>query len=267
MACHPGPTLVVTSLVTALAVAGGRDAAGCGLVAGAVLTGQLSIGWCNDAVDAARDAAAGRTGKPVVAGLVSVRAVWAAAVVALALCVPLSFGSGPAAGAAHLIGVGAAWAYNLKVKATTLSWLPYAIGFGVLPAFVAFGLPGRPWPAWWAVAAAALLGCGAHLANVLPDIAGDLATGVRGWPQRLGPARARGLTPVPLLAASALLVFGPPGPSEAAAWAGLVVVAVISAAGPLLGGRWPWVPFVAAVAAAAVDVALLLGRVGGVTFL
>lgn len=92
-ACHPGPTAAVTVLVTALAAAAGRDAAGCGLVAAAVLAGQLSIGWCNDAVDAGRDVAAGRTGKPVADGTVSVRAVWTAAAAALALCVPLSLAS------------------------------------------------------------------------------------------------------------------------------------------------------------------------------
>ncbi|WP_344746314.1 UbiA family prenyltransferase [Streptosporangium vulgare] len=196
LACHPGPTVAVTVLVTALAVASGRDAAGCALVAAAVLAGQLSIGWCNDAVDAARDAAAGRTGKPVASGAVGVRTVWAAALAALALCVPLSLASGPAAGAVHLTGVAAAWAYDLGLKATALSWLPYAVGFGSLPGFVTLGLPGHPWPAWWAVTAAALLGCGAHLANVLPDIPADLAGGVRGWPQRLGTARVRLLIPL-----------------------------------------------------------------------
>ena len=89
-ACHLGPTVAVTVLVTALAVASGRDVTGCVLVAAAVLTGQLSIGWCNDAVDAGRDIAAGRTVKPVVEGAVSVRTVWVAASADLALCVPLS---------------------------------------------------------------------------------------------------------------------------------------------------------------------------------
>lgn len=266
-ACHPGPTMAVTCLVTALAVTSGRDAPGSGLVAAAVLTGQLSIGWCNDAVDAARDAAAGRTGKPVATGMVSARAVWTASAVALTLCVPLSLANGLAAGAVHLTGVAAAWAYDLGLKAGALSWLPYAIGFGALPPFVTLGLPGHPWPAWWAVVAAILLGCGAHLANVLPDISGDLSTGVRGWPQRLGAARVRALIPVPLLAASVLLVFGPQRPPGAATWAGLVAVAVISAAGPLLGGRFAQAPFAAAIAVATVDVALLLGHGDGITIL
>lgn len=207
--CHPGPTAAVTTLVTALAAAAGHDLRGCVLVGLAVLAGQLSIGWCNDALDAGRDRAAGRTDKPAADGTITPRALGVAAVVALACCVPLSFASGWLAGAAHLIGVLAAWAYDLGVKATPLSWAPYAVGFGVLPAFVTLGLPGEPWPAWWATAAAALLGVGAHLANVLPDLADDLATGVRGWPQRLGAARLRALLPVPLLAATCLLVLGP----------------------------------------------------------
>ncbi|MEZ0071121.1 4-hydroxybenzoate polyprenyltransferase [Planotetraspora sp. GP83] len=266
-ACHPGPTVAVTALVTALAVASGRDAPGCALVAVAVLTGQLSVGWCNDAVDAGRDAAVGRTAKPIVAGLVSARTVFAAAIIALVLCVPLSLACGLAAGAVHLIAVAAAWAYNLGLKATVFSWLPYATGFGAVPVFVAAGLPGRQWPAWWAVAAAALLSCGAHLANVLPDITADVATGVRGWPQRLGPGRVRALIPVPPMVASALLVLAPPGAPSALGWVGLAAVALSGAAGLLLAGRSPKAPFAAAIVCAAVDVVLLIATGTGITSL
>ncbi|GAA0374839.1 UbiA family prenyltransferase [Microbispora corallina] len=264
LACHPGPAVAVTALVTALAAIGGRGAAGLPVVTAAVLTGQLSVGWCNDAVDAPRDAATGRMDKPIVTGRVGAGTVRAAAFAALALCVPLSLACGVVAGLVHLAAVGAAWAYNLRLKSTLLSWLPYAVGFGAVPAFVATGLPGRPWPAWWAVLAGALLGCGAHLGNVLPDIAGDMATGVRGWPQRLGPRRVRILLPLPLLAASVLLVLAPPGPAGPVRWAALGVVCLCTAAGALLGGRSPRVPFAAAVAAAAVDVALLAATGTGV---
>lgn len=264
-ACHPGPTLAVTVLTTAVAAASGRDAAGCSLVAGAVLAGQLSVGWCNDAIDANRDIAAGRTDKPVANGVVSAGAVRAASITALAACVPLSFANGPMAGAVHLIGVAGAWAYDLGLKSTVVSWLPYAVGFGSLPAFIALGLPGHPWPTWSISLAAAALGCGAHLANVLPDISSDLATGVNGWPQRLGAARVRVLIPVPLLAATALLVFGPPGPVGAAGWAGLAAAGGFTAVGWLLGGRSPRVPFATTIAVAAVDVALLLERGTGIS--
>ncbi|MFJ2558559.1 MULTISPECIES: UbiA family prenyltransferase [unclassified Streptomyces] len=256
-ACHPGPTAVVTLLVAGLAVAAGQDGPGCVLVTAAVLAGQLSIGWSNDAVDAVRDGAAGRTAKPVAGGAVTARTVRGAALVALALCVPLSLLYGALAGVVHLVGVAAGWAYNLGVKATAASWLPYAIGFASLPAFVTLGLPGRPPPAWWVVAAAALVGVGAHLGNVLPDIADDLAAGVRGWPQRLGPAAVRLLLPAPLVAATALLALGGPG---AAGVLALAVALVTAAGGALLGRHRPRAPFLAAVLVAVVDVALLLWR-------
>ncbi|QIQ06317.1 UbiA family prenyltransferase [Streptomyces liangshanensis] len=256
-ACHPGPTAAVTLLVTGLAVASGQDAAGVALVAAAVLAGQLSVGWSNDAVDADRDTALRRSDKPVADGTVDARTVGSAARAALALCVALSLAYGPLAGAVHLAGVAAAWAYNMRLKRTVWSWLPYAVGFASLPAFVTLGLPGTPAPAWSVVAASALVGVGAHLGNVLPDIEDDLATGVRGWPQRLGPAGVRLLLPAPLVAATVLLAAGRPGALGIAAVAGALVAAT---GGSVLGRRWPKVPFLAAILVAGIDVALLLWR-------
>lgn len=261
-ACHPGPVVAVTTLAAALAVITGRGPGGCFLVWAAVLAGQLSVGWCNDAFDARRDNAAGRRGKPVVDGSIGAGQVWAAAYAALALCVPLSLLCGLAAGAVHLAAVGAAWAYNLRLKATCWSWAPYALGFAALPAFVTLGLPGRPWPAWWVLAAGALLGVGAHLGDVLPDIRGDLVTGVRGWPQRLGPDRARLLLPVPLVIASALLALGPAGPPGRREVTALALVLLVAVTGTVLGRRRERLAFATAVVVAAVDVGLLLGGTG-----
>lgn len=236
-------------------MAAGQDTTGCALAVVAVLAGQLSVGWSNDAIDAARDTVVGRSTKPVVGGAVSARTVQTVALVALALCVPLSLAYGLLAGAVHLVGVAAAWTYNVRLKSTVLSWLPYAIGFASLPAFVTLGLPGQPRPAWWVVTAAALVGVGAHLGNVLPDIGADLATGVRGWPQRLGPTAVRLLLPAPLVAATLLLALVRPGTLGAIA----VALALIAAAGgSLMGRRRPRVPFLAAILVAGVDVALLL---------
>jgi 4-hydroxybenzoate polyprenyltransferase len=261
-ACHPEPTVAVTALVTVLAAASGRGPAACALLGAAVLCGQLSVGWSNDLVDAARDTAAGRTDKPLATGTASPGTVAAAAVAALAACAVLSLAAGRLAGTAHLIGVAAAWAYNLGVKRTAASWVPYALAFGLLPAFVTLGLPGRPWPPAWAMAAGALLGVGAHFTNVLPDIDADLAAGVRGLPQRLGRRRTRVLAPLPLLAASAVLVLGPPGPVGRAGWAALAVTAGLAAAttaatsrGARPGSR---LPFLATLGMAVTAVALLV---------
>ncbi len=262
MACHPAPALLVTAVATALAVSSGRTAHGVLAVGLGTLTGQLSVGWSNDRVDLARDTAAGRRDKPLVGGGVRPGAVTAAALLALAACVPLSLAAGAAAGAAHLVGVGSAWAYNLWLKRTAWSPLPYAVAFGLLPAFVSLGLPGHPWPPAWALAAGALLGVGAHAANVLPDIDADLAAGVRGLPQRLGARRSRFVTAGALLAASAALLAGPPGPLGAAGWAALALTAALSVAAgtvPRADGA-ARTPFLAALAVAAVDVTLLVLR-------
>ena len=266
LACHPGPVAAVTVLVTALAVSSGPGGGRWALVAAAVLTGQLSVGWCNDAFDARRDAAAGRPGKPVARGAVSRGAAWSAAFTALVSCVGLSLACGASAGTAHLAGVAAAWAYNLKLKETVLSWLPYAVGFGSIPCLVTLSLPGSPWPAWWAVAAGALLGVAAHLGDVLPDIEADLRAGIRGLPQRLGPARTRLLLPLPPAAATAVLVLAPPGApggTGAVVLTGvalLTVVATVAHSGRRPVRTWRKAALAGTVVVASADVTLLLAR-------
>ncbi|MGW6411504.1 UbiA family prenyltransferase [Streptomyces vinaceus] len=262
-ACHPVPAAAVTLLAAALAAAAGRGLPGAALVAAAVGTGQLSVGWCNDRVDLARDLATGRRDKPLVSGAVRPAAVTAAALMALALCVPLSLAGGLLAGSAHLSGVAAAWAYNLRLKNTAVSWLPYALAFGLLPAFVTLGLPGAPWPPWWLTAAAALLGAGAHFANVLPDIDDDLATGVSGLPHRIGARGAAAVGGLLVLGSAVALVAGPPGRVPPYGW-GLLAA---TAAAVLLGAGRPTgrsrIPFLATMAVAGADVVLLVVRGAG----
>ena len=250
--------MAVTLVATALAITSGRNAAGVALVAAAVLAGQLSIGWLNDALDATRDHAVGRTDKPVAAGAVSPPTVRTAALVAALACVPLSLASGLLAGGVHLIGVAAGWAYDLGLKSTPLSVLPYLVGFGLLPVFVVLGLPGAPAPPWWLPVGGALLGAGAHFANVLPDLDDDAATGVRGLPHRLGAVGSQVAAALLMLAATIVLALGAPVPA-ALAWGVPVVAAAVLAAGFRLG-RQPGsrAPFRAVLVVAVIAVVLLI---------
>lgn len=211
-ACHPGPTVVVTTLCTALALGVGAPTGRVLLVLVTVLAGQLSIGWSNDWLDAARDRAVGRTDKPVVTGAVTPGALRTGALVAVAASVLVSLPTGAAAAAAHLGAVAMGWAYNVRLKSTAASWVPYAVAFALLPAFVVLALPGDARPAGWLLAVGALLGVGAHLANVLPDLEDDAATGVRGLPHRLGRRLTGLLAPAVLAVAVVAAVLGPPGP-------------------------------------------------------
>lgn len=262
VASHAGPATVVTVLGGALAAGAGADAGRTVLVAAAVLTGQLSVGWSNDWVDAERDRAVDRRDKPAVTGAVSVRVLRAGALLAAGAAVVLSLATGPAPGLLHVGAVAAAWAYNLRLKSTVWSWLPYAVSFALLPAFCVLAVPGAReagGPAWWVLVTGALLGVGAHLANVLPDLAQDAATGVRGLPHRLGARVVGVLAPVLLLAGVAVAVAG----SAASGWrsaVGLLAGALALAAGGLAlarpGRRGP---FGLTMAVAVACVVLLVG--------
>jgi 4-hydroxybenzoate polyprenyltransferase len=238
LASHAAPAAVVTLLAAALAVALGSGWGTVALITVAVGSGQLSVGWSNDWIDAPRDVAVGRTDKPVVAGLLTVRTLRDAALTALAVCVAASLALGVVPGVAHLVAVGGAWAYNAGLKKTAWSWSPYALSFGLLAVFVVLAAPGPRVPAGWAVAAAALLGVGAHVANTLPDLEDDASTGVRGLPHRLGRRASGVLAPCLLTVAVAVVVAGPSGAPNPAAWiGGVIAVGLALAAGAVAVAR------------------------------
>lgn len=251
---HAGPALAVTVLTALLCAGTGLAPARALLATVTVLTSQLSIGWSNDLIDLARDRAVGRTDKPMVNGEVAPHLVRVACGVALAATVVLGVACGAAALLAHLVNTAAGWAYNRWLKSTAWSWLPYAVAFGGLPVFVHLAArPAGAAPAWQ-VLAGALLGVGAHLVNVLPDLEDDARTGVRGLPHRIGAGPSR-RTAVALLAlASGVILLG----SRAGAVQWVVAVALVGALAVSAlrgGGR---APFYAAVGIALVDAVLLV---------
>ncbi|PZF94964.1 UbiA family prenyltransferase [Micromonospora deserti] len=268
-ASHPEPAAAVTTVAGLLAWGAGHRPAGVAAVVLTVLASQLAVGWANDALDAGRDATVGRTGKPVATGAVSRRAA-ALAAAAAALATPaLALTTSRPAALCATVGLVSALLYDWPLKSTPVSVLPYAVSFGSLPAFVVLALPGAPAPPVWLVAAAACLGAGAHFANVLPDLADDARTGVRGLPHRLGAAGSRVAAAGLLLAATAALVLGPPGPPSGvglAAVAAAVVVPPLSWYGgrsAVRAGRRPVAAFRAVMLVALIDVILLVanGRV------
>ncbi|MFD0557671.1 UbiA family prenyltransferase [Stackebrandtia endophytica] len=196
---HFGPSVTVTAVGFALSLTTDRPLWLSGVLAAAVFTGQLSIGWSNDWIDHPRDVAIGRSDKPIAIGGIGRRFVGVAALVALGCCVPLSLAASTT-GWLHLIAVGWGWWYNAHGKSTILSVLPYVVAFGLL---VLFAIPDAP---WWMVAAGAVLGGAAHFANVLPDLADDAATGVRGLPHRIGRRPSTVGTVVLLATAAGLLL-------------------------------------------------------------
>jgi 4-hydroxybenzoate polyprenyltransferase len=255
-AAHPGPAVAVGTLAALLAVDAGLPAGTAVVATAAVFTGHLTLGWANDLVDLPRDRTVRRADKPLTTGRTTTRAVTGALTVAAVACVVLSLALGWRSGVVHLVlGIGSGQAYNLGLKRTALSWLPYAVTFGTLPAVVTLAADVPAWPPWWMTVAGALLGVGAHVVNALPDLADDVRTGVRGLPHRLGEATARPLAAALLVAASVLAAFGPAGPP--AVWVWVVLVVVVALAAVALAGRGRG-PFRAAMAIALLDVVLLV---------
>jgi 4-hydroxybenzoate polyprenyltransferase len=144
---------------------------------------------------------------------------WTSIVVALALTTPL----GLLATAAHAVFILSGLAYNLWLKGSLLSVVPYMVGFGVLPLYVTLSSAPPLWAAPWTLVAGASLGIAAHLANAIPDLEDDSHVGVRGLPQRLG-YRASGLATYLVLAvASVVVVAAPQGAVPISAWIGLAL--------------------------------------------
>jgi 4-hydroxybenzoate polyprenyltransferase len=269
IASHPVPSLAVTAIATLLAAEAappGFGAVRLVLVALAVLAGQLSVGWSNDAIDADRDTAAARTDKPAATGLISVRALWLGAAVGVTATLALAAALGPVSLAIDAAMTAVAWAYNLGLKSTVWSGACYAVAFGLLLSFAASALPGAPLATWSVTLAAALLGLGAHFANVLPDLAADARNGVRGLPQRVaaryGPGATRGAALALLLAASVLLLVAASPGRRWVAVAGLCCAVVLAVAGALGRGQ---LPFLAAIGIAGLDAALVAAGVEALT--
>nr|WP_208379813.1 UbiA family prenyltransferase [Microbacterium endophyticum] len=231
---HPGPTLVVTALSVALGIAAGVDAWRVVLLGAAVLFGQLSVGISNDAIDASRDRSVGRRDKPIARGDLTVRVAFSAASAALAVALLVSALLGWGMLLAHAIALASAWSYNLRLKSTVFSVVPFLVSFGLFPSLATLSATPSALAAPWAFVAGAALGAAVHLTNVLPDLDDDRRTGVKGLAHRIG-GRTAAIAATLALAAGALAVLlGPVGGSlgevSGLSWVFFAAVIGVSAA-------------------------------------
>lgn len=257
-ACHPGPTIAVTTLALLLGGAAGLGVGTLALLGLVVLTGQLTIGWSNDLADAERDALVGRADKPLATGELSARVVRGAVVLVLVGSVIAGLGLGLAAGLVHLVlVVGSGWAYNLKLKGTVVSFVPYAVAFGALPAVVQLSATPALLPPPWMLITGATLGVGAHLVNALPDLQDDAVTDVVGLPHRLGERRSRWLAAILLLGGTVVSIIGPASSPPPWVWVGVVIILWLAVVIMVGTGK---APFRAALVVALIDVAVLVQR-------
>jgi 4-hydroxybenzoate polyprenyltransferase len=175
------------------------------VIAVTVLMTQLSISVMNEWADRDRDAAVHRW-RPVAIGRVSPRLALGFAALFAVLAVPGAISYGPLSLAIVLLGVGLGWAYDLVLKPTPLSFLPFAVAFPLLPFWVGI-IGGQPIPRLLAFfLAGAPLSIAIHLADAVPDEAADTAAGSRTFAIALGHARAIRVMQAMLVLGSLFLV-------------------------------------------------------------
>jgi 4-hydroxybenzoate polyprenyltransferase len=163
-------------------------------IAAAILAGQCVVGWTNDLVDLPLDGATGRSKKPLVSGKITAEQLKPAIFIALFLALLLSLISplGLKGTLVHALGLLSATMYNVKLKKTLLSVLPYIISFGSLP--WAIYLSAGKHPPLWLVLGFIFISSAFHFLNVLKDLDTDIAQGVLGLPQRVGRVGSLGIS-------------------------------------------------------------------------
>jgi 4-hydroxybenzoate polyprenyltransferase len=202
---------------------------------------QLGIGVTNDVVDAPHDAGR-KPGKPIPAGLVSVGAAQVAAFVLFiaGLGVAWSVSLPLAVLAAVVAAIGLA--YDLGLKGTAWSWLPFAIGIPILPVFGWVGATGGIHKAFGVlVPAAVAAGAALAIGNALVDVERDRAAGRTSAAARLGPGMASRVAAILL---ALVLIAALASAAAVGANAPLLLVLLVAGAVPVIaaslaGGQAP----------------------------
>lgn len=225
---HPFPSVLDGVVVGAVAVLAGAATVDALRLGVAMTSLQFGIGATNDIVDAPRDAGH-KPGKPIPAGLVGRPTAIAIAAAAFVAGLVLSAVSGPAMLALAAVVIGIGLAYDLVLKGTAWSWVPFAVGIPILPVFGWLGAAGTL-PAVFGLLVPVAVAAGAALAiaNALADVERDLAAGAASIATALGSRRAWAIqaglivASVAVAVASAVLLGASVGQVALVAGAGLV---------------------------------------------
>lgn len=146
---------------------------------------QLSIGALNDWADRRSDALARRP-KPLVIGDASPTLALGLAILFALGVLPGAVMFGTTAALVLAVGLAAGWAYDLVLKPTPMSVVPFALAFPLLPSWVAVIAGFRLSQLSSLMVAGAFLAAAIHLGDSLPDLEMDARSGVRSLGVMLG---------------------------------------------------------------------------------
>jgi 4-hydroxybenzoate polyprenyltransferase len=185
---HPFPTAlnVAATIVLAIIASGGMPPASVLIrLAAAMFCAQAAIGATNDYCDRDLDAQT-KPFKPIVRGLIEPSAALALAGACAIAAGALAATFGPLSIAAGAAGLAAGLAYNVRLKRSVLSPLPFMVALPALPFWVWVSLDRFTGELWWLLPFAPLAALAVHLSNTLPDLEADTRAGVRGLAHTIG---------------------------------------------------------------------------------
>ena len=188
---HPLPSLATTGATVAFALLFGLRLNDPRLwrLALIMVLAQFSISAMNDWADRQRDAE-GERRRPLVLGVVSPGTALAFAIGcgSLALIFVTTFGVVPSL--LVLLGIGAGWAYDLGLKASPFSFVPFAVAFPLVPLWGG-AVTGRPGASMLMLLAAGVpVATAIHLADAIPDREVDAVARARTLAVALGRPKA-----------------------------------------------------------------------------
>ncbi|MBA2380497.1 MAG: UbiA prenyltransferase family protein [Chloroflexi bacterium] len=147
---------------------------------------QLGIGTVNDIVDAPHDAGR-KPGKPIPAGHVRSDAALVLAAACFGGGVVLATAISSTTGILAVMVIGIGLAYDLRLKGTAWSWLPFAVGIPILPVFGWVGTSGSLHPVFTVLLPTAFAaGAALAIGNALVDVDRDRDAGISSIAVALG---------------------------------------------------------------------------------
>jgi len=205
-ASHFIPSLIVSSIAFGFGVHYWWEGPAY-VIAFTVFTGQLVVGWSNDLYDFDDDQKHQRMNKPLVSGVITEKYLrsWLIFMIPFSFLVNIFGPLGFKGGLLYWLGVGFGVAYNFYFKFNSLSPLPFAVAFAILPSCIAISKDVTP-PLWMWLGGA-LLGSAAHFINVLKDLDQDRASEIKGLPQIVGKEASMAIAALLSAAAATVIVI------------------------------------------------------------
>lgn len=208
---HPFPTalnVAATLALAGIAEDGFPPLSVLARLGAAMFCAQAAIGAVNDYCDRELDART-KPFKPIVRGLIEPRTTLLLAAACSIAAGGLAATFGLASILAGAVGLAAGLAYDVRLKRSVLSALPFMVALPALPFWVWLSLDRFTPALWWLLPFAPLAGLAVHLSNTLPDLEADRSAGVRGLAHALGTRASIALAWGSFAAAIALaIVFG-----------------------------------------------------------